>query len=336
MVKKPNRSKDHFVPETYLKHFSNSSKSNVVWRYWKANSDNYKLIATCEQAGIRSLCRKEGGDYSPYWAGERPLDELFKAIENPYNTALKDFENKNYSETAKTCIAFNVARIRCWTQKRKVLVNEAYEKEHEKRRVFLAEDLRNNPDKYAESIENFKTVSKTSDAISLETLIEWLEHPRIRLKIDMHSSNIALIEGMLEAGLYYYRMPWTVVHNVTDKPFITSDNPACMIEMPNLPEAVYMPLTPKLAILIHIAPLNLSLPSIFKEGFLEVEEDVDRFNSLVVKFADQYVIANENSEWIKEIVKKHQNHREFYSEQCVAQGFDQNGKYEIIRKRFGI
>ena len=99
---------------------------------------------------------------------------------------------------------------------------------------------------------------------------------------------------------------------------------------------IYVPLTPRLAILIHITTLvNLPLKSIFSQ-LQATEESVEKLNSYVVKFADKYIIANAKEDWIKDLVKKFQNDQEHYKEEIVKKEFDEGGNYEIRQIKFSV
>ncbi len=122
---KPESRDDHYVPQTYLKHFCDDQNDpNFVWRYWK-NNPHKQNPKTHGRVSYKGLCSTEGGDYNPHFLDNRPLDEYFKLIENPYNEALRSFENGDYNVDAKVCIARNVARMRIWSPKRKGLVKLA-------------------------------------------------------------------------------------------------------------------------------------------------------------------------------------------------------------------
>ena len=141
-----------------------------------------------------------------------------------------------------------------------------------------------------------------------------------------------------------FKLPLLVgVNGLTSKPFITSDNPVCSIEYPDsdnqnlIHTKMYVPLTPKLAVLIHIPciPDPSFNESILFELFQE-EKSVEKLNSTIVKFADNFVIANIEADWINTMVDEFKDHEEHFSEQVVAQESDECGDYNMIQKRFCV
>ena len=145
---------------------------------------------------------------------------------------------------------------------------------------------------------------------------------------------------MCFGGIVYYEKPWSIIHNSTLKPFITSDNPVCSMEYhsDNSPNAVdtniYVPLTPELSIFIH-ATIPSFVGSIVEE-ISATDQGVEKLNSTIVKFADNLVISNIEADWIRNMVEAFKDHEEHHSEHVIEQGADEVGVYNLMQKRFGV
>ena len=177
---KSEKRNDHYVPKTYLKHFSDDQNNpGHVWRYWK-NNPHVQNPKICKRMPYEKLCRVQGGDYNPHFRGGRPLDKYFDLIENQYNEALRAFENGDYNAEAKACIAHNIARMRLWAPKRKALVKVSWEKDVETLRKKTAKGLRDNPEQYASLLEYMRKISQNPDRINAQTLAEDLESSSIK------------------------------------------------------------------------------------------------------------------------------------------------------------
>ncbi len=210
-------------------------------------------------------------------------------------------------------------------------------------RKETAKGLCANPEQYAGLIEHMRKISKDPDTINAQMLAEDFEAQNIRLRVNPHFSNAGLIENMCDGGIYYYLKSWSIIHNSTTTPFITSDNPICSIEYPDsdnptiMHTNMYVPLTPRLAILIHIPcmPDPALNESIIWDLFPKTE-GIEKLNSTIIKFADNLVIANIEADWIKSMVDKFKDHQEHFCEQVVMTGTDEGGNYQIIQKRFNV
>lgn len=120
----------------------------------------------------------------------------------------------------------------------------------------------------------------------------------IKSKVDPKFSQAQGFLNLTSTFKDLFRSPWNVIENRTEIPFLTSDNPAChwFINSFQIP-IIYVPLTPKLSILIRQAedrkksePYDQTKDSSGLAKVVFVEE----MNSLVIRAANKLVISNLN------------------------------------------
>ncbi|MBY0463124.1 MAG: DUF4238 domain-containing protein, partial [Alphaproteobacteria bacterium] len=215
--------------------------------------------------------------------------------------------------------ALNVARLRSCTPTRKRLAQRMLENDLENLRPFWAEWVKS-------------TLEQHEDP---EKLIDGLLDPRIKILIKKELGHALAIQNIVCVGYALVISDWSILENNTSKPFITSDNPAILIDfVPHHPYPTYIPLTPRHAILIHVNPKNPHINDLsdllerrdiitdeLSEKMTEFSKDrviqnftarkkaVEMLNCGIVKAAEDKIIANIEAEWIKEMVKEYKDWR---------------------------
>lgn len=300
-------SNDHYVPQAYLKRFIDNNKKGHVHCYSKS-------AQSCELVTPKSICHAFGGDSNSYFSNPRILDGILHKIEPRWNWAIKELKKANITGDVLLTIALNIARLRTCTPTRKRLAQSMIEADLEKMRPLLHKWVKNNPEQHEDA--------------------DLLLNPNIGFSVDQSLGHAFAIKNMPKMGLIFAISDWSILTNNTSKPFITSDNPAILID--SLSDigcpTTYIPLTPRHAALIHVNPKNPHIEDLleflkgknitgsqfsekmtefsrkrFIENYEATDENVEKLNCEIVKHAENMIIANTEADWIKEIVKKYRN-----------------------------
>ncbi len=303
-------SQDHYVPQTYLERFIDPNKPGHVRLYSKSKQ-------FCVPATPEKICREFDGDSNFCFSNPRVLDSILHEIEPKWNWALDELERGNITGDMLLIIATNIARFRSCTPTRKRLAKSMLENDLESLRPYMAEWVKRTSEQHED----------------LEELINGLLDSNIKLSVDQDLGHAFAIQNVVKVGLAYTISDWCILRNDTLIPFITSDNPGILINLPShLPSPIYVPLTPKHAILIFVNPKNPDIHSLLELlekkdiGVSELNENLTKFsknrsiqnlkatditvemvNHEIVKFAEDKIIANVEAEWIKKMVKEYKN-----------------------------
>lgn len=210
-------------------------------------------------------------------------------------------------------ITLNVARLRTCTPIRKRLAQSLIEADLEKMRPLLHKWMKNNSELHKDIIDS----------------ADLLLNPNVGISVDQNLGHAFAIKNMPIMGFIFAISDWSLLTNNTSKPFITSDNPAILInQLSDRCPTTYIPLTPRHAALIHVNPENPHIGDLLKflEGknttgsqlsekmaefskkrsvkrYESTDESVEKLNCEIVKYSENMVIANIESDWIKEMVK---------------------------------
>ena len=116
-------------------------------------------------------------------------------------------------------------------------------------------------------------------------------------KEDLIFAKELLSPKILEDGYLYFQMPWTVLLNQTESLFVTSDNPVCALGTQLKSVDVYIPLTPKIGVIMHHASTSKDL-SVQMDRITDTER-VKQLNMAIIASSDQYVISSTQEDQIK-------------------------------------
>ena len=97
--------RDHYVSQTYLKHFTNSD-GNIV-PYYKN-----ERVVTGKPKRPKSICFETEGDTNKYFENSRLLDDFLPAFENRWNHNIAELENGDLPANAKYELSGYIAFLR--------------------------------------------------------------------------------------------------------------------------------------------------------------------------------------------------------------------------------
>lgn len=285
----PNR-KDHYVAQTYLRHFTNSK--GKLHPYYKSSTPTIGKPKTPKQ-----VCWVADGDYNKHLPDPRVLDTFLAPIENHWNQFVEELdEQKNYLEN-KYLISVYMAFLRTWTPTAKRLQIE--------NALWMLEEHRD----YA--IKKM-LASNEHTPPSIRPLIEQLvRDDQIDIVItDKDYLHAIALKSLLAMSQCYFFAEWNIVTNQTSEPFITSDNPVC-IPTSDSP-AFYFPISPKTA--LTFLPNKAGIEATEKElkswnhtgdkfGYAK-QEFVEKSNERVIMNAETTVLHNSKATWLEGKVNK--------------------------------
>lgn len=279
MKKQPTKKKHHYVPEAYLRSFCGIDGKLAVYR---------------KDAPKRPF-RSHPGEvafHKYYYAQPLPdggrdtnsLEDLFSQLESKWPPIVDAFAaNKTVNDALEDVFAF-VALQRA----RVPAAREAAE-----RMLAAAVDA---------------TAKQLDVAGRLPPLPEGYDGllDNVLVSIDPHQSIHAMVRIVKAMGRILHRLGLVVVHNQTDRHFITSDNPVIYFDptasddellpyalKPNGPIELMMPIAPKLMLL----GTTDDKQRFAKEGIeyreISCAEAISRINEKIARFAYEVIFAGE-------------------------------------------
>ena len=286
--------KDHYVSQTYLRHFASSNGDLVP--YYK----NAQVVAGKAKVP-KSICFETEGDTNKYFQNPRILDEFLPAFENTWNSNIARLENQELDEKAKFEIAGYIAFLRACTPTAKRLNQQG-----------IAGILK------PVSYEVMLSTLEKGDYLKEEEkscLYEAIQKGELNLKIDREFAHAQGMQAMVSILCTFYCSDWLVLFNKTDIPFITSDNPAIFFyqDMQQQIANTYVPLKPTLALLItpNIDKRRANFEDVkkhrgSKDGYGVIKPPyVKIFNEAIVKSAEKIVLHQKKEEWLEKLVRKY-------------------------------
>lgn len=270
-----NAPKDHYVAQTYLKHFRN--ENGKLWVYSKKHLDIH-------ERATKSICREAGWSDNPYFENPRVIEEYLRVYENQWSQAVEmisiDTPSWANFQDAKPLLAGYLAYLKLFPPAA-VRAGKTALEEIVKVRIIAARDQGLIP----------------SPPIGYEYLLEDIEN-QVRIEIDQKYPHTIATRILFKQTQSLAEMPWVLIQNRTGTPFITSDNPACNWFVGKSQIGMtFLALSPNLAILTkpHIPGRRTQDKD---QKSVATPKFVDEMNTLVIKCSEQRVIANIRSEQV--------------------------------------
>ncbi len=291
-------SKDHYVAQTYLKHFVNSE--GHLYPYRKKQE---KIIGKARLP--KSICYEIDGDENPYFQNQRILDEYLPHFENYWYDKINKLEVGPIGLHSKFIISGYIAFLRTCTPTAKRLGQNAIS-------TFLQP--------LVDSVAQ-KTLNDSNNKLNpktIESLQETIRCGEIIADVDRqfaHAKGIQTINNTLHT---YYYAPWITLINESGHEFITSDNPVIIAEESQTDPVFFIPVKPRLGLLIIPKIRADKLPNEFCEEYDNNKFDertivkpnkVKLLNKLMVQSAESTVLYHSEADWLENLVVKYSNWR---------------------------
>ena len=292
---------DHYVSKTYLAQFSAGDGRLVP--YYK---DGRVIVGKVKRP--KSICNEVDGDLNTYFDDMRVLDIYLRPLETRWAANVQALRERRLNARGKYELASYIAYLRACNPVAKRMGQG-----------MLASAIQPLVDSVLrEHLYAPPHDSPPLDNATRASLQNEFERGNIKSDVDRdyaHARGIASLTGIANR---LYCSHWLMLHNETDVPFITSDNPAVIYSHgANDRTSIFVPLSAKDAVLI--SP-NDSIPRPTDADVHEFESAGDRyasikkhaaerFNVLVVKSAERLVLHGKVEKWLEELVMKHRTWR---------------------------
>ena len=290
---------DHYVAQTYLKHFASSS--GLLRAYRKSDTASFP----CRP---RDICKEPNGDIIPDFLSEpQYLGQYRSEFERVWNHGIHALEGRSLNMQDKLYIAGYWAQLLVctptWT-----------------RAAIKTSDLMasNTIAAYCE----IKAQRGEPDAV-LEAAMEEVKRGDITINTERDYVRAHSAQNVLEFAWALYNSQWDVFENNTEIEFLTSDNPASCEDqgerwrMPGSSTSFirYLPVTPRLCLMCDLTPLPPRIrdatPDFSKKPFKTVRGGqvgqgiVEQVNMWTVKCAEDLVLTTGESNYARDLTARY-------------------------------
>lgn len=290
--------KDHYVAQTYLKRFTNTE--GHLYPYRKRQK---KKVGKARLP--KSICYEVDGDKNPYFQNPRILDEYLPHFENNWHGKINELESGPIDLAAKYVIAGYIAFLRSCTPTAKRLGQAAVS-------TFLQP-----------LVDDVATKALTNESIglsppSIASLKETIECGELIAEVDRNYAHALGIQSINNTLLTYYYSPWVTLINESEYEFITSDNPVIITDEDYLKPIFFVPVKPRLGLLIAPRIKADKLPKAFCDTYDNKKFDeitvirpskVKLLNKQMVQSSEDTVLYQSKTDWVENLVAKYSNWR---------------------------
>jgi len=285
--------RDHYVAQTYLKHWCNPA--GMMVRYPKNPAGDPFPCAPV------SVCREWDGDLNPYFQkNPNLLGEYRKIFEPGWNPMIESLRSGRITTDDHFVIAGYWAQLTTCTPTWRKHAMSIYKQQIEESIPVVAEHLARQKPHMANYIRRM------------------IFKEKIRPSVDPQYVKHILTSQLAATTVAFYQQDWIVIRNDSDLPFITSDNPSSIFpDRPfNVPVSRFLPLAPDLGILCvgavkeWIKVENFDLNT--KPGIIQVaspdRSKIEEFNRVVAMNADRFIFARDRDAWVQALLDEHREH----------------------------
>jgi hypothetical protein len=280
-------SNDHFVAQTYLRHFGDPSRGGIMHAYRKSKGDDFPCYP-------KDVCHEWDGDTNPLLSSPRILADYRKLFEPKWRLSVATLLQNSLSAEDKFAISGYFANLLvctpAWIRVCSSLVDQS-------------------AIKYLSAVKRMSATRAVPPDVPVEA-IEMLERGSLTLRHDPNFVKGILSRQLLFYAWQTYHQDWIIIRNNTEFPFITSDNPVSIDQPePFLPARRFLPITPELCLSIAYErrePPTVD-PSLAPLGRLEWRiaepQTAKEINTLTTKCAEELVFNNRPSSVVKQMVQ---------------------------------
>lgn len=283
-------SNDHFIAQTYLRHFVDASHRDMLHAYRKSD----RLYFPCN---TKDVCREWDGDKTPLLSNPALLGDFRKIFEPQWRSSVATLLTKEFDSADKFNISGYFANLMVCTPTWQRLARGMYN-DSAKEFVFFRHAMQR----------------KHGDEPGLPAAaIEKLKRGELELDHDPEFIKATIARQLLKFAWATYNQDWTLFQNDTEYPFITSDNPVAILQPldPRLPVIRYLPVTPALCLCVvyndmAVGPCN---PQARPRGEVKwrraTSQGAKIINKLVAQCAEDLVFSSKKSPGIEALTRKY-------------------------------
>ena len=280
--------KDHFVAQTYLRHFGDATRKGMLHAYRKSDGKYFPC-------NTKDVCHEWGGDLNPLLVKNDLLGEFRKVFEPQWNPSIATLLSKTMSPNDMFGVAGYFANLMVCTPTWRRIGAKLLD-DHAKAFLSFSKTMREkhggNPDLPVEAIE-------------------MLERREIALKHDPNFIKAKATQSLLKYAWLTYHQDWTIIRNSSAQPFITSDNPVAVHPSINLGEPMtrFLPITPKLCLSVRydrekVPAFNPSTPPLGMVKWATItEQGAKLINKRIAQCAEDLVFSSTESAGIETLVR---------------------------------
>jgi Protein of unknown function (DUF4238) len=297
-------SQDHFVAQTYLKHFGDDTRGGMLHAYRKKDGKYFPCWP-------KDVCREWDGDVNRLLAHPELLGD-FRRIAEPYwNASVESVLTQNISYHDKFVVATYMANLMtCTPGWRRVGVS--HHNQHYRAKLNLMREAKER---------------RGEPPDMLDEGIEMLERGELAIETDPDYIKALVTRSLMQYAWHIYNQDWAVLRNHSMQPFITSDNPVALAYSGSAGEPVrrFLPITPRLCLGIRFDPhadpagerltpkqleVGLQRPPRGSIGHATCGVDLAKYiNRVQVQSAEDLVFSSAPSEGINRLIGKYANYR---------------------------
>lgn len=292
--------KDHFIAQTYLKHFVDPNHRNMLHAYRKSDGATFP----CYPAAV---CHEWDGDRNPKFLGQAEMLGDFRKIFEPHwNPSVANMLAGKVSASDKFVISAYMANLMTCTPAWRRVGADMHD-----------EGLKS----YMSFAKKMKEKNGGQPDLPVEA-IELVEQGKVKVYIDPDYIKAVVTKKLLNSAWNTYNQDWTILVNESQEPFITSDSPVALIPSPRVEAAPqrYLPITPKLCLaVIHertVKPIVLTERDFqtpphgtIKGRKITTAADARFVNRIVAQCAEDVVFSSTSSPRIAALVKRYAKFR---------------------------
>lgn len=288
---------DHYVAQTYLRHFA--GPSGMLRAYRKSNGATFP----CRP---RDICHEPGGDIIPDFLSEPGyLGDYRAGFEPLWNSGVAALEARSLDMRDKLHIAGYWAQLLVctptWTR--------------------VAVEISNHNVINTVSAYNTISAERGEPDEKLSAAIEDVEHGEITVQTEADFVRAEIARSVLKFAWSLYNADWDVYENDTGTEYLTSDNPASFEDQGDtwgppgrVPFVRYLPVTPRLCLtcdltrnpgsFMHTEQDFTKEPTgTIQGGFVDLET-VQRINTCTAKCAEDLVFGSVESDYARDVTAR--------------------------------
>ncbi len=224
---------DHFVAQTYLKHFGDSARGGMLHAYRKSDGKEFPCWP-------KDVCHEWDGDLNPALRDPQLLGQFRGIFEPHWNGSVESLLQQKLSPTDKWVIAGFMANLMiCAPAWRRV--GATLTQQQTQSHLSFAKRMKikhgGQPGLDVESVEALER-----GELAIEPNSEWIK-------------GLATVHLMSYVSVIY-DLDWTILLNDSSEPFVTSDYPLSLsyTGSPHDPIRRVLPITPRAAVAIRFDP----------------------------------------------------------------------------------